>query len=158
MKITAKAQKTYQMIVQSLKNLDLTFNEHFDDLVVTSGARGNEMPVPLIIKVDADNEVLSIYSELPFRIDEKVRNRIAVAINMINYSIVNGNFDYDYNSGRVIFRMAHYLPENDFTVDDVRRMIVVTYGTVNQFNRRIEKIAQAAEINLDQIKEIVDEN
>lgn len=158
MKITEQIQKTYQTTIQALKNLDLTFEEHFDDLVIVSGAKGNEMPVPLVINVNTNNEVLAIYSELPLNIDEKARNRIAVAINMINYSIVNGSFDYDYNSGRVIFRMAHYLPENDFTVYDVRRMIVITCGTVNRFNHRIAKIAQATEISLDQIKEIVDGN
>lgn len=155
MTTTTKKQSVYQMVCQALKENDWTFAEHPEDLVVTTGAKGEKMPIPLIILVQRSMNTLSIYSELPFAVPEAVRERVAVAINLINYTIVNGCFDYNYSEGKIVFRIAQYVGESGITPNDIHHLIVTASVTVDRFNHRIFDITNAAKMSLNEMTELL---
>ncbi len=144
----------YQAACKALKENDWSFAEHPENLVITAGAKGDKMPIPLIIQEQRNINTLSIYSELPFTVPETARDRIAVAINLINYNIINGCFDYQCTQGKIIFRIAQYVGEGGITPNDIHHLILTAYFTANKFNHRILDIANAAKMSLDEMASI----
>lgn len=151
-----QAQALYKDVCKALKSEGWSFQEHEKDFVITTGARGDDLPIPVIININGDTGNLSIYSELPFSIPENVRNRLAVAINIINFSIVNGCFDYDYNTGRVVFRICQYYRDCEPGVEAIMHLLMTACITTDKFNDRLLYIAKADELSLEQMVQIID--
>lgn len=153
-----QAQGLFKTVCKALKSEGWTYQEHEKDFVITTGARGDDLPIPVVINVNVDNGNLAIYSEMPFSIPENVRNRLAVAINIINFSISNGCFDYDYNTGRVIFRICQYYRDCEIGVEAVMHLIMIAFVTIDKYNDRLLYISKADELSLEQMVKIIDKD
>lgn len=153
-----QAQAIYKTICKSLKSEDWNYDGSEEDLVIKSGARGDDLPIPLMIRVNAEKEAVSVYSELPFLIPEGVRNRLAVAINIINFELFNGCFDYDYNSGKILFRIVQFYRGCELNKDIIMHLVMMACTTADRYNDRLLYIAKADDLSLEQMIQIIEKD
>lgn len=153
-----QAQAIYKTICKTLKSDDWNYDGYEDELVIKSGARGNDLPIPLLIRVNAEKEAVSIYSELPFMIPEGVRNRLAVAINIINFELFNGCFDYDYKSGKILFRVVQFYSGCELNKEIIMNLLMIACTTADLYNDRLLYIAKAEDISLEQMIQIIEKD
>ncbi len=132
----AKALAVFNAVCSTLDSENLKYNADEDKLVVFLSARGEDLPISVLFRVDTDREVLAVHSLLDTVAQEDKKVEFAVAINAANFNLVNGSFDFNLTDGKITFRMAQ--PYFDFGVSEeiVKYMLYCVFATVDEYNDR----------------------
>ena len=149
-----RAAQVYQLIKSHLSSKGMKFEPHDDDKVITMTAQGEDLPMPLLIRVIGDREVLHISSPLPGRIPEDKRIDTAVALAAINNHLMNGNFDLDLDSGLVVYRVCQSFHDNDISEEQIHYLLAIVFITMDEYNDTLFMMAKGM-LTLEQLLEKV---
>ena len=92
--------------------------------------------------VKPKNQVVQLLSRLPFQIPEEKRVDAAIAICVANNGLVDGSFDYDISDGDITFRLTTSYRESTLGADLFEYMILVSAGTIDDYNDKFFMIAK----------------
>lgn len=132
-----KAKEVYATLCKSLDDREWHYEKHEEDLVVTCGVSGDDIPMRLIIRVMPERQLVQLLSPLPFDIPEDKRVDVALATTMINDKLANGSFDFDLASGRTVFRLTNAFMESTLGTEVFNYMIGVSVATVDEYNDKL---------------------
>lgn len=141
-KLLQQAQTVYETICKSFDNKDWKYERHDEDLTIVSGAQGEDLPMRMIIRVNPDAQVVSLYSPMPFNIAEEKRIDAAIAVCVANYGLINGSFDYDLNDGEIRFRLVTSFRESTLSEELFMYMVLVTAKTVDDYNDKFLMVSK----------------
>lgn len=128
------ARTVYKTLCSMLDAKELVYDKHEDDLVVTLTMHGDDIPINLIINVDAKRELIRLLSPIPvvFEGDKKVDGAIATC--QANYKLADGSFDYNFKEGKVLFRMTSSYIGSLISEDLLEYMVGVACYTIDDYN------------------------
>lgn len=137
-----QAQKTYNTICSMLRNKGWKFEERKDDLIITCGACGDDLPMDIIICVRPENQVVSLFSPLPFKIESSKMIDCALAVCVANNGLINGSFDYDIADGKICFRVATSYRDAELSEAIFNYMLMISVITVDEYNDKFLMISK----------------
>jgi len=85
-----------------------------------------------------------LYSKLPFTVPEDKRIEASIAISVINYTIVDGSFDYNLLNGNIIFRLTSSFRESMIAATTLEYMLYVSCNTVDEYNDKLFMLCKGA--------------
>lgn len=129
-----KAKEVYDTIVSMMDAIGWKYEKREEDLVIKSGAQGDDLPMDLLLIVDPKSQIVQLISRMPFNVPEDKRFDAAVAICVANYGLKDGSFDYDINDGEIRFRLTSSYRESILSKELFVYMIGVSIGTIDQYN------------------------
>ena len=138
----AKAKEIFDALVNMLDTRDWKYDKFEEDLVIKSGIKGDDLPIEFIVVVKPKNQVVQLLSRLPFQIPEEKRVDAAIAICVANNGLVDGSFDYDIAEGNITFRLTSSYRESTLGADLFEYMILVSAGTIDDYNDKFFMIAK----------------
>ncbi len=141
-KLLKPASSVYQTVCKALELREWSFKRDDEKLMISCGVRGDDIPMDLYIEVNPNAQVVSLYSPLPFRVEEDKRVDMAVVISMANYGFTYGAFDYDISEGYIQFRMTSSFFESIISDALINQMISVAIGTVDDYNDRFLMVSK----------------
>ena len=136
-----QAKMVYETICSTLTARNWKFTRHDDDLTITCGARGDDLPMDIVIIVNQTAQVVSLYSVLPFNVKENARVDAALAVCIANYGLVNGSFDYDVSDGEIRFRMVSSFRESILGEELFDYMLMCSAITIDKYNDKFLMIS-----------------
>lgn len=136
-----QAQTAYKTLCQMFEERSLSYEGDDESLTVYSGAKGNDLPVAIRMRVDAERMLIIVHSQLPFYVPENRRLEMAIAVSRANYGLPDGNFDYDFSSGELLFRMTSCYRDCLIGQELFEYMFVVSFSIIDQYNDLFEKVA-----------------
>ena len=137
-----KAKEVFDALVDMLDTRDWKYDKFEEDLVIKSGIKGEDLPIEFLIVVKPNNQVVQLLSRLPFQIPEDKRVDAAIAICVANNGLVDGSFDYDISDGDITFRLTCSYRESYLSADLFEYMILVSAGTIDDYNDKFFMIAK----------------
>ena len=137
-----KAKEIFNALVDMLDTRDWKYDKFEEDLVIKSGIKGEDLPIEFIVVVKPKNQVVQLLSRLPFQIPEAKRVDAAIAICVANNGLVDGSFDYDISDGNITFRLTTSYRESTLGADLFEYMILVSAGTIDDYNDKFFMIAK----------------
>ena len=137
-----KAKEVFDALVDMLDTRDWKYDKFEEDLVIKSGIKGEDLPIEFLIVVKPKNQVVQLLSRLPFQIPEDKRVDAAIAICVANNGLVDGSFDYDIGEGDITFRLTCSYRESFLSADLFEYMILVSAGTIDDYNDKFFMIAK----------------
>lgn len=132
-----RAKKVFNTTCETLKANDWKFTTDEEDLIVRCSARGEDLPMDILIRINADRQLISLFSCMPFRIQESKRLDLAIAISIINNRLVDGSFDFNINDGSVIFRLTSSFIESEISGELIYYMLMVSCFTIDEYNDKL---------------------
>ncbi len=141
-KIMKHAQSVYETICKTLESRDWNFTRHDENLTITCGARGEDLPMDIIIIVNPNAQVVSVYSPMPFKIAEEKRVEAALAVCVANFGLVNGTFDYDFSEGEIRFRIVSSFRESILSEELFNYMVIIAASTVDDYNDKFLMVSK----------------
>lgn len=146
------ARSTYNTLCHTLDNMKWTYDPDPENMIIRTSARGEDLSIKLRFVVSADRGVMYVKSPMPFDIAENARELIGKAVNIANYSMLNGCFEYDYSDGYLAFRMV--VPfENCIISEEVcHYMVSLTCNMVDRFNDKFLAVMKGV-MTLDAFQE-----
>ena len=128
------ARNAFSTLCEMLDSNGWRYDRDDENLVIKCGASGEDIPIDIKIKVNAEKQLVSLYSHLPFDVPEEDRVMAAIAVSAANFSMVDGSFDYNIGSGSILFRMTSSIRESLVSKDMFEYMLFVSCSTVDHYN------------------------
>ncbi len=137
-----QAKIAFATLCQALDNNKWNYKKDEEKLIVECGARGDDLPMDITVKVDADRMLVVLFSHIPFKIQEDKRLDIAIAVSAINNMLVDGSFDYDITTGALYFRMTNSFLESKLSESVFIYMLYCACQTIDEYNDKFLMIAK----------------
>ena len=132
-----QAQVAFATLCEMLNENGWKYDANPEKLAVSCGVRGDDLPIELVIDVNADRQLVTLMSKLPYAIPEDKRVDVAVAISAINYAMVDGSFDYNFLTGSIIFRMTTSFKGSLISKKVYEYMVFLSCKMVDDYNDKI---------------------
>ncbi len=132
-----QAKTVYKTLCKALDDKNWKYEEHPDDLVVTFSSVGEDLPMGFVVHIDADRQLVRMFSRLPFKFPEERRVDGAIATSLINYKLADGSFDFDYSTGDVTFKLTATFLDSLVSEDLLLYMVACSCYTVDEYNDRL---------------------
>lgn len=139
-----QAEIAFDTLCEMLDNNGWTYTKDSENLAVYSGATGDDLPIDIRIVIDPDKQLISLFSELTFIVPEDDRIALAAAICAANYTMVDGCFDYNVFTGKIIFRMTSSIRNSIISKDLFEYMLYVSCATVDNYNDKLFMLTKHA--------------
>ena len=137
-----RAQKVYETMCNTLDSLEWNYQKNEENLSIRCGAQGDDLPMDISIRVDADRQLIILLSLLPFVVSEEKRLEVAIATSVANNGLVDGSFDFDVTDGHMFFRMTSSFIESEIGNELFAYMIMVSCHTIDDYNDRFLMLAK----------------
>ena len=151
-----QARAVYSTLCEMLDDRSWHYNKDEEKLTISCGVRGDNMPISIRMKIDADRLLVMLFSQIDIEVPEDVRIEMALAVTKVNYKLVNGCFDYSPAKGNLLFRLVSSVKDSLIGPDLLAYVLDVSCGTVDDYNHLFKKLADK-EITLAEFFETVDE-
>lgn len=148
-----QAKNVFNTICEMMDDIDFQYDKHEEDLVITSGARGDDIPMPFMVRVSGDKRLVSFLSVIPVDIDEQMQENLAIALNMVNMCLTDGCFVYV--DGRISFKSAVTYSGMMVGKKLFEQWIMTSLSIIDEYNDKLEKIV-SEHMSVDDIKKYLD--
>lgn len=95
---------------------------------------GDDIPMEFIVYIDSEKELVRMMSQMPFAFGEEKRLEGAIATCQATNKLLDGSFDYDYQTGKILFRITSSFRGSLISKDLLEYMIDCSCYTVDEFN------------------------
>lgn len=133
----ARAKHIFDMICRMLEAHDWRYQKDEEKLKITTGARGDDLPMEMILHIDPKFERVQLISPLLFDVQEDKRLDLAIAICSCNSGMVQGCFDYDVTDGSIFFRMSSSYADSTIDQELFYHMLMISCITVDKYNDQL---------------------
>ncbi len=148
------AQKNFKKICEMLDDSKWKYDTDEEKFTIVTGTKGDDLPINIRIQLDPNLEVASLYSHMPFDVPENKRSIMALAVSRANYGMIDGNFDYNYVTGRLLFRHALIFAGTVLSKDAYDYMLSVSCHTVDKYNDKFLTVCQK-DLTVKQLYELI---
>lgn len=136
------AKRTYTTLCTTLDNMKWKYQPDHENMVINTSAVGDDLSIKLRFVVSADRSVMYVKSPMPYNIPENARDIIGTAVNIANYSMLNGCFEYDRKEGYLAFKMVVPFENCVISEEVCHYMVVLTCRMVDKFNDKFLAVAK----------------
>ena len=141
-KYTLAANAVYRTICELLDGMEWQYEKVEKTREIYCRAKGDDLSVDVRIIVDADRQVVSVFSRLPFTVPEGRRDALAVAVSAANNGMTDGDFDYDAEKGMIVFRLTTSFFGSVMGRPAFEYMLVCACITVDHYNDKFLAVSE----------------
>ncbi len=138
----ALAKATFDTLCKTLDHEQWHYKKDEEGLSIECGARGDDLPMELVLKVDPDKMLVLVFSHLPYVVQEDKRLDVAIAVSVVNDRLVDGCFDYDVSSGHMFFRMSNSFIDSTLGQDLMAYLLYCSCQTIDAYNDKFLMLAK----------------
>ncbi len=150
-----QAKVAFKALCDMLDENEWHYSKDMENLKITCGVQGDDLPMNIRIEVDADRQLVVLLSEMPFSVPEDRRVELAVAVSAANYGMVDGNFDYNYLDGSILFRMTSSFMDSLVGKEMFNYMLMCACATIDRYNDKFFMVTKK-EMSVEEILEFID--
>lgn len=147
-----QAQTVYKALCEMLDEHNWRYKKDEEKLIINCGAQGEDLPIELLIEVDRKRLLVTLLSQMPFAVPDNRRTALAIAVSQANNGMVDGSFDFDYLTGKIIFRMTSSYRDSLIGKDLFAYMLMCACYTIDEYNDKFLVVAK----NEMSVEEILD--
>ncbi len=135
-----QAEVAYKNLCKMLDNRGWSYSKHNDDHAITCSATGDDLPIDITIDIHEENSLI-IFKSLVARMPEEKLAEGALAVNVLNSSIINGVFEIDFGNGNIYFRLVTSFRDSLISQEVYDYVLACSCVTVDKFNDKLPKLA-----------------
>ncbi len=128
------SRRNCDIYCKKLDKLDWKYDKEDDNLHISSGYQGEDLPIKFKINFDPKRCLATLYSWMPYNIPEDKRVDVALAITIANYRFVDGSFDFDLSDGSIMFRLTTSYKDIELSEAICEYMLFVSLRTIDDYN------------------------
>ena len=137
-----QAKLVFQSLCEMLDGKNWHYEKNEEDFVIMCGARGEDLPIEIVVRVEPKRKIVSLISQMPFPVPEKRRTAMAIAVAQASSELVDGNFEFNYLTGDIFFRMTSSYFDSLIGKDMFEYMLACACYTIDEYNDKFEKVTK----------------
>lgn len=129
----------FKLISGYMSDAERHFESDADGGLVVAQIGGEQGTWHTYIQITDDNEArrVVIHAQLPARIPESTRLKVAELLTRVNYDLVVGNFELSLDDGEVLFKTVVDLADGQLTQAMFERMYLLNCQVMNDHYAQI---------------------
>jgi hypothetical protein len=135
-----QAVNAYKNLCKMLDNRGWKYEKHNDEHSITCSATGDDLPIDITIDIHEENSLIIFKSKVATMPEEKLVEG-ALAVNVINTSIINGVFEIDLSTGTIYFRLVNSFRDSLISQEVYNYVLGCSCVTVDKFNDKLVALA-----------------
>lgn len=135
-----QAETAYKNLCKMLDNRGWRYKKHDADHAITCSATGEDLPIDITIDIHEENSLIIFKSKVAVMPKEKIVEG-ALAVNILNSSIINGVFEIDLRDGTIYFRLVNSFRDSLVSQEVYSYILGCSCATVDKFNDKLPKLA-----------------
>jgi len=135
------AQNVYDMIISTLKSKDYSFLQS-DGMKVAFQIEADDTPIVFSVVIDAERRLIRMIAGYSITFPQERRLDGAIATCSTNCNLVAGGFDYDYETGAVVFRISTSFAGSIISPDVFLYMVHRAYSACVLYDKKLERLAK----------------
>jgi hypothetical protein len=139
-----QAKVVFGLLCDMLDEDEWHYDKDEERLSITCSARGEDLPIQIYLQVDPARYLVSLYSQMPYKVSEEKRTELAIATCIANDALADGSFDYNIFKGVIIFRMTNSYRESLISKELLKYMVYIACNTVDTYNDKFFMISKGA--------------
>ncbi len=128
------AKNTFDTLCYTLTEAELNYARDDENLTVDFIMHGDDLPINIIMRVDADKQLVSVLSKIDLNIPEEKRVEIGIVVSLINYCLADGSFDYNFINGNLLFRATSCFKDSMLGKELFLYLVRLTIDVVEKYN------------------------
>ena len=128
------AEIVYNTLCEMLDDRQWKYEKAPDKSIVHFIVSGDDIPMEFVVNIDAERQLVRMLSQLPFTFNEERRVQGAIATCQATFRLADGSFDYDFKTGRVLFRMTSSFRGSLISKELLAYMVDCACCTVDAYN------------------------
>ena len=149
-----QALLAFRSLCDCLDTHQWKYTKDEDELTIRCSARGDDLPMELNIGVDEERQVIVLLSPQPFSAPEEKIKDMAIAVSVVNNSLIDGCFCLDVCDGQLFFRMTCSFRDSILGDALFTYLIFRSFQTIDEYNDKFMLLSMGL-ISLDQFIRIV---
>lgn len=129
-----QASNLFKTLCDYLDENGWKYDKSDDSLGITLITRGEDLPIPVLVRINPELMVLSVYATMPFSVPEDMRVPMVVAVTAATHCMVDGGFDYDVTTGQIFFRITSTYRESIIGKKLIEYMLGCACVMTDEFN------------------------
>ncbi len=146
------AERNYQRLCATLEKMQWKFKREDSRREIVTDAIGDGLTIALRFYVNAERQLMYVKSPMPYQIEQTARDVVGQAVNIANYSMLNGCFEYDADRGYLAFRMVVPFDKCELSEEICKYLVLLTCQMVDKYNGKFFSLSKG-EITLEQFKQ-----
>lgn len=129
----------YSTIAAFMDEAEWPYQGEAESGILSAEINGDEGSWRVYIQITDDDEArrVVVHAQLPARIPDGNRVKVAELLTRINYDLIVGNFELGLDDGEVLFKTTLDLADGQLTQAMFERMYVLNGQTMNQYFSQI---------------------
>lgn len=154
---TALAIRTYKTLLKAVEEYGWECGRDDEKLKINYGVNGDILHMDFTITIDAERQLVRLYSKLPYRFPKNRLMHGAAATAAVNYALADGSFDYDITDGTLHFRMTTSYRQSDVTTEALKYLFDYSTWAIDKYNFKILSVA-ADVLSLEELADFCENN
>ena len=123
-----------------------------EKLLVRAGIKGRACSFEFVAFIDEHDEVFQVIALVPVAIPEGCRSAVAETVARINYGLKIGNFEFEYDEGRLRYRVGQILVDGRLEDGTIHHAIGCCVSLVNRYLPAVLSVIYGNELPKDAIR------
>lgn len=150
------AKEVYNGFCRMLDSKGYRYEKDDENMSINTSFRGDDLSMPLIVRINADAQLITVLSQMPFMIKREKLGEAAIALCAVNDRIVDGSFDFKLEDGRILFRLAHAFDGSVLGAEAFEYMLICSVSTIDEYNDKLLALNEG-KMSLDAFIKFVNE-
>lgn len=134
-------QNVYDMIISTLKSKDYVFLQP-DNLKVAFQIETDNTPIVFSVVIDAERRLIRMIAGYSITFPQERRVDGAIATCSTNCNLVAGGFDFDYETGSLVFRISASFAGSIISPDVFLYMVHRAYSACALYGKKLDLLAK----------------
>lgn len=147
--------EAYRFFKKYLDEIDWKYYSKEDDeerYTIETATKGDDFAIRLFFNFIVKPEVVYVSSPMPYKIPAEKRAEVAIAVNIANYKLREGCFDFDIEDGMISFRLTQSLRGGATLNKEIcESLLGLTVTTVENYNDKFYMVSKGT-MSLKELK------
>ncbi len=140
------ADRMYAYVLQAMDSLKITYSRSDEKRMIEFTEEASPFPIKYRIAVRNANHTISFFSELPFRVPDKLSEWFAKRLAQLVYdNLYVGTFDFNPAKGSIVFRTELFYQESLISTDTILLTKAFVEDTVTKYTEALFRLSRGEE-------------
>ncbi len=129
-----EAKNVFKTLCQTFDDLNLQYMSDEEKMIAYFSVNGDDLPISFEFKMNPVLHLIVLYSHIDIKIPEQSYDSFAVAISCANNGLPDGNFDFDDQTGTLLFRITLNYDNSLLGREALNHIVMGCYHLVEKYN------------------------
>jgi len=144
----------YEKLCEHLTSKSIGYWSQSEDMSICADFRGQVGTYRVFARIGAEDRLFQVFGNSPVRIPEGARPAIAETVARINFGLMVGKFELDYDEGSLRFQAAQILPADELDDQIIERLIGTTLSMLDNYLPAVLSVIYGNELPKDAVRHV----